>query len=282
LLLGPVLEPHVLPPFLLAIAGAALVGGLGPGLFAAVLSAVGVNYWFFPPPDRLGFASQADLVAQLVFWSVALLVAALCAWSRAWRLRAQNEAEALNSEKQVTRAEVVALESALAARGEPEPAEAGRGETAPAPRSREIDRTSSAERTALVADDDVENRQLACHALESAGFRWLSACDGIEALELIDRYDFPVEIAVIEVLLPDMRGESLAERLIGRHAGLAVLYTSTVPHEELIRRGLLRAHEPLLGKPFTADQLMSAVRGLGRSEMDLEPSGALAVSGGER
>ena len=206
LLLGPVLEPHVLPPFLLAIAGAALAGGLGPGLFAAVLSAVGVNYWFFPPPDRLGFVSQPDLVAQLVFWSVALLVATLCAWSRAWRLRAENEAEALSSEKQVARAEVAALESALmAARGEPGPAEGGEGETAGGPRPRAIDLTTSGERTALVADDDVENRQLACHALESAGFRWLSACDGIEALELIDRYDFPVEIAVIEVLLPDMR-----------------------------------------------------------------------------
>jgi len=270
-LLRPSLDPHVLPPFLLAIAGAALVGGLWPGLVAAVLSAVAVNYWFFPPPDLLGFTSQADLVAQLVFWASSLLIAALCAWSRASRLRAENEAAALGSEKQAARAELAGLESALAeARAETARARAAQQESARtgAARARAqaeeerlaaLERAARPEHTALVADDDAEARQLACHALESAGFRWLSACDGTEALELLERYDFPIEVAVIEVLLPDMRGESLADRLLTRHPGIAVLYTSTVPNEELVSRGLLRPHEPLVAKPFTAEQLLGAL-----------------------
>ncbi len=278
LMLRPQLEPHVLPPFLLAIAGAALVGGLGPGLFAAVLSAVAVNYWFFPPPDLLGFTSQADLVAQLVFWASSLLVAALCGWSRAWRLRAENEAAALGSEQQAARAALAALESAVAeARAEAARAralqqESGREQAARARARAEeerlaaLEQTARPEHTSLVADDDPEARRLACHALESAGFRWLSACDGTEALELLERYDFPIEVAVIEVLLPDMRGESLADRLMARHPGMAILYTSTVPNEELVSRGLLRPHELLVAKPFTAEQLL----------------GALAVSSGER
>jgi CheY-like chemotaxis protein len=278
LMLRPQLEPHVLPPFLLAIAGAALLGGLGPGLFAAALSAVAVNYWFFPPPDLLGFTSQADLVAQLVFWASSLLVAALCAWSRAWRLRAENEAAVLSSEQQAARAELAALESAVTrARAEEAQAralqeESGREQAVRARARAEeerlaaLEQTARPEHTALVADDDAEARRLACHALESAGFRWLSACDGTEALELLERYDFPIEVAVIEVLLPDMRGESLADRLMARHPGMAILYTSTVPNEELVSRGLLRPHEPLVAKPFTAEQLL----------------GALAVSSGER
>lgn len=278
LMLRPQLEPHVLPPFFLAIAGAALVGGLGPGLLAATLSAVAVNYWFFPPPDLLGITSQADLVAQLVFWASSLLVAALCAWSRAWRLRAENEAAALGSEKQAARAELAALESAVAeARAEAAQArvlqeESAREQAARARARAEearlvaLEQTARPEHTALVADDDAEARRLACHALESAGFRWLSACDGTEALELLERYDFPIEAAIIEVLLPDMRGESLADRLVARHPGMAILYTSTVPNEELVSRGLLRPHESLVAKPFTAGELL----------------GALAVSSGER
>jgi CheY-like chemotaxis protein len=274
LLLAPTLDAHVLAPFVLAIAGASLVGGLGPGLFAAAASALAVNYWFFPPSGRLGFASDTDLAAQLLFWAVALLVAALSAWSRASRLRAESEAERLG-------AEVHTMTSRLIPNEQPRP-EAGQAGPKPT-----IRRTAHLQPTALVAIDDPEARQLACHALESSGLRWLSACDATEALELANRYDFPVELAVIDVLLPDMRGESLAERLRGRHAKISVLYTSNVPHDELVRRGLLQAGEPLLAQPFTADRLLDAVRDLavGRHDPELkaaEQPDALVVSDVDR
>jgi CheY-like chemotaxis protein len=292
LLLGPLLSGPVLPPFLVAIAGAALVGGLGPGLFAALLSGLAVNYWFFAPPDRLGFATETDLLAQLVFWASSLLTAALCAWSRAWRLRAENEAGALGAEKQADRAELARKQLQLD-RGALE--EAGREQTArqravleeavrqQAARERAaLEEVTRRERTALVTDDDADARQLACHALESAGFRWLSACDGTEALELLDRYDFPIELALIEAALPDMSGESLADRLTTRHPAMAVLFTSSSLAEELMELGLLRPGEPLVRKPFTADGLLRTVRAITGQASSLEPTDALAVPRQER
>lgn len=272
LLLAPLLDHYVAGPFLLAIAGAALVGGLGPGLLAVAASAVALNYWFFPPPHRLGFASEADLVAQGVFWAVALLVAAVCAWSRAVRLRAESEADRLNADVQAMRSQLTSDEP---------PAPAPQRE----PRRLELEpgvRPTQPQPTALVATDDPEARQLACHTLESAGFRWLSACDGTEALELVERYGFAVEVAVIEVLLPDMRGESLAERLIGRQAGIAILYTSNVPYEELVTRGLLQPHEAFLLRPFSADQLLTAVSEVESGRSDPEPQDVLVVSSASR
>jgi CheY-like chemotaxis protein len=307
LLLGPVLQPHVLPPFLLAIAGAALIGGLGPGLAAAVLSGLAANYWFFPPPERLGFISQPDLVAQLVFWACSVLVASLCAWSRAWRLRAENEAGALAAQGQADRAEMVRMELALdraaledAAREQAAREQAAREQAARerAARDRaaieEAVRAESAreraaleeppgpERTAIVADDDADARQLACHALEAAGFRWLSACDATEALELLDRYDFPIELALIETNLPDMTGQGLADQMKARHPGIAVLYTSLSLAEVLVEQGLLEPGEPLIRKPFTGDGLLRMVRAITDQNPSAEPADAFAVPREER
>jgi CheY-like chemotaxis protein len=288
LLLGPLLAAPALPPFLVAIAGAALVGGLGPGLFAALLSSLAVNYWFFPPSDRLGFVTETDLLAQLVFWASSVLTAALCAWSRVWRLRADNEAGALAAEKQADRAELAqmqqeldraGLENAVRNRSAREKAVLEEAVQQQAARERAaLEDVTRRERTVLVADDDPEARQLACHTLESAGFRWLSACDGTEALELLDRYDFPIELALIEAALPDMSGESLADRLTTRHPAMTVLFTSSSLAEELMEQGLLRPGESLVRKPFTSDGLLRTVSAVTEQVSSPEPADALAVS----
>ena len=271
LLLVPILGPHILPPFLLVIAVASLIGGLGPGLFAVAASGVAVNYWFFPPSDGFGFTDQPDFIAQLIFWAVALLIAAVCAWSRARRLQAAGETERVSTELQAMRVRLTTREPERA-----EPRIPVRNE----PRAR-VPPEILPQPTALVASDDPEVRQLACHALESIGYRWLSACDATEALELVDRYDLPVDVALTDVLLPDMRGESLAERLTARHASTTVLYTSNVPYDELVIRGLLPLGKSLLPQPFTAEQLVSAVRDLIGGRADTQPAEALVVFSGD-
>lgn len=242
LLLRPLLAPNVEPLFLLAIAAAALVGGLDAGLLGVVLSAVAVHYWFYPPFGGFGFQSQADLVRQLVFWACALVIVALSARSRAQRLAA--EARASQRERRRAAAERRAADRAAEA---------------------EVRAHRAAARppgTALVADPDPEARQLACHALDSAGWRWLSACDGVEAVELLDRYDIPLELAVIEAVLPDMAGREVAERVAARHPGAVVLFTSASPQEDLVLQGWLRPEQPFLRKPFSADDLVRTAREL--------------------
>jgi len=267
LLLLPILGPHILTLFLFVIAVASLVGGLGPGLVAVTASGVAVNYWFFPPSEGFGFSDQPDFVAQLVFWAVALLIAAVCAWSRARRLQAEGETERLSAQLHALRLRFTLID--------PKTAESRIPVREPGPR---IPAEILPQPTALVASDDPEARQLACHALESIGYRWLSACDATEALELVDRYDLPVDVALIDVLLPDMMGESLADRLIARHANTMVLYTSNVPYDELVSRGLLPLGKSLLPQPFTAEQLVSAVRDLIAGRTDSQPAEALVGS----
>jgi two-component system sensor histidine kinase KdpD len=58
--------------FLLAVLGAAVVGGVWSGVIAAVLSFLSLNFFFIPPTHTLAVRHPADLAALLVFLLVAV------------------------------------------------------------------------------------------------------------------------------------------------------------------------------------------------------------------
>jgi CheY-like chemotaxis protein len=254
LALQPILHPTYEPLLLLAVAAAALLGGLGPGLLALVLSTAALNWWFFPPHRAFGFETHPDLVRQLVFAVSGLVIAVLGARSRALARMAEaraGEAEFLLESAEGRLAQVKRRRSSGSRRTEPAaelvlaPARAEAAAATPDPA---IDRKS--DETVLIVDPDSEARQLASRTVEAAGYRWVSACDGVEALELLDRYDVPFALVVAEVGLPDIPGPELMLQIAARRPGLPVLYTSMSPRDD----------QPVLEKPFTPDELLRRTR----------------------
>ena len=65
----PLVAPSVTPPFILAVAIAALFGGTGPGAVASLLGVASLSYWFFPSP---ALGTSADLARQVMFLVVAI------------------------------------------------------------------------------------------------------------------------------------------------------------------------------------------------------------------
>jgi CheY-like chemotaxis protein len=211
------------PLFLLAIAVSAIQAGLWPGLMAFALSAAALNWVAFPPERAFGFAVCGLLIAVI--------------GGRARAIHRWAEARAAEAEFRVESAE-----GRLAAR-----------------RRRSGGRRSLTE-TVLIVDPDADTRQTASRAVEAAGYRWVSACDGVEALELLDRYDVPFALVVTDVGLPDISGPELMRRIEKRRPGLPVLYTSALPGAG--ERGAPPPAEPLIEKPFTADELAQRTRDL--------------------
>ncbi len=74
--------------FILAVVGAAVVGGLWSGLGASVLSFLGLNYFFTPPRHTFQVDKEEDLVALLGFLIVATVVATFLARALEERARA--------------------------------------------------------------------------------------------------------------------------------------------------------------------------------------------------
>jgi CheY-like chemotaxis protein len=63
-----------------------------------------------------------------------------------------------------------------------------------------------------------------------------------------------------DVVMPEMSGRELAERLALLLPGTPVLFTSGYADGEIFRRGLLAPQADLLDKPFSPDAVVRAVR----------------------
>jgi DNA-binding response OmpR family regulator len=69
-----------------------------------------------------------------------------------------------------------------------------------------------------------------------------------------------VDLLVTDVVLPEMSGEELAERMRELQPGLPVLYVSGCDDEIVARHGVVESHTPLLQKPFDTQALLARVR----------------------
>jgi CheY-like chemotaxis protein len=123
--------------------------------------------------------------------------------------------------------------------------------------------TASAQRgneTILLIEDEEPVRKLCTHALEQLGYTVIAAAAGGEGLERAARFDGSIDALVTDVVLPDMRGPKIAERLREVRPDIAVLFTSGYTQDAIARDGVLEQGVNFLQKPFAMSKLGEAVR----------------------
>ena len=114
--------------------------------------------------------------------------------------------------------------------------------------------------TLLVVEDEAALRDVAGRILSGAGYRVLAAEGGVEALALAARHDGEIDLLLSDVVMPGMLGKEVAERLVLDRPGTRVLYMSGYAQPVLHSQGTLDPGVALLEKPFTANDLLTAVR----------------------
>ena len=114
--------------------------------------------------------------------------------------------------------------------------------------------------TLLVVEDESALRDVAGRILSGAGYRVLAADGGPQALELAALHEGAIDLLVSDVVMPGMLGKELAERLVHERPDTRVLYMSGYAQPVLAAQGTLDPGVALLEKPFTAADLLSAVR----------------------
>ncbi|MCA9138416.1 MAG: response regulator [Planctomycetales bacterium] len=115
--------------------------------------------------------------------------------------------------------------------------------------------------TILVADDEELLRQVSSRILQRAGFNVMLACDGLEAVELVSRKSNGIDLAVLDVMMPNLTGREACARIRSINPDLPVLFC-TGHDPEVARAGEVPAGYPIVHKPFTAEDLLSSVRSL--------------------
>jgi len=114
--------------------------------------------------------------------------------------------------------------------------------------------------TILVVEDEDRVRHLTCRMLESTGYHVLTARGGAEALQILDRHEQPVHLMLTDVVMPGMSGPDLEARAAGIRPDMRILYMSGHTDNDALRRAVLDRAAHFIGKPFTRDDLVRAVR----------------------
>jgi CheY-like chemotaxis protein len=116
-----------------------------------------------------------------------------------------------------------------------------------------------AETILLVEDEDVV-RQLSRSILESCGYTVIEASNGIEASTAFLPIADKVDLLMTDVVMPEMSGQELAEKLTVIKPGLKVLFTSGYLDNPVpIKRGIDEGAD-FIQKPFSFDVLARKIR----------------------
>ena len=105
------------------------------------------------------------------------------------------------------------------------------------------------------------SRRLIRRRLQGQGYQVLQGCNGAAALSLAEQYRAPIDLLVTDVVMPQMDGFTLAERVVESHPETGVLFlTGHAEHSMSVRGGLKEARQAFLLKPFDSDRLLRAIR----------------------
>jgi DNA-binding response OmpR family regulator len=107
----------------------------------------------------------------------------------------------------------------------------------------------------LVADDNPAFADLLRATLEEAGYEVVTASTGLAAVSCLANNE--IDAAVLDVLMPGISGDAVAERLRQLDPELPVLLMTGADSTFVAGSGL-----PVLRKPFPQDELVAAVHRL--------------------
>jgi two-component system OmpR family response regulator len=121
----------------------------------------------------------------------------------------------------------------------------------------------------LVVDDERNITDLVVTALRYERFEAVAAADGREALKLAD--SFHPDLVVLDVMLPDLDGFQVQQRLAERGERIPVLFLTARDATEDKVRGLTIGGDDYLTKPFSLEELVARIRAVLRRVGERSP-----------
>ena len=118
----------------------------------------------------------------------------------------------------------------------------------------------SGSETVLVVEDEQGILTLVKTALEKKGYTVLTAGSPGDAISQVRLHRGPLHLLLTDIVMPDMSGKDLHERIVAMRPGLKVLFMSGHTADVIARRGIIDEGTPFLQKPFLVQALCDRVR----------------------
>ena len=111
--------------------------------------------------------------------------------------------------------------------------------------------------TILLVDDEPMIRDLGRAVLSRAGFRVLTAEDGVEAVEVFARQYSDIDLVILDVTMPRMSGRDAFRHMVEINPIARILFSTGYSADDLAE---VEISAGLLSKPYLPQELLAAVR----------------------
>jgi CheY-like chemotaxis protein len=118
----------------------------------------------------------------------------------------------------------------------------------------------SGSETLLLVEDEATVRGSVRRLLERQGYTVIEARHGADALRVVETSERPIDLVLTDLVMPEMGGRELVERLRARHPDLKVLYMSGYTERAVTVDGVMPPATGFMEKPFTIEQLTRRTR----------------------
>lgn len=119
---------------------------------------------------------------------------------------------------------------------------------------------ANCDETILLVEDELTTLNMVTTMLQRMGYTVLAANTPGQAIQMASDFRSEINLVVTDVIMPDMNGRDLAERLRAIQPDLKCLYMSGYTANVIAHHGVLEEGVHFIQKPFSKNELASKVR----------------------
>jgi two-component system, cell cycle sensor histidine kinase and response regulator CckA len=119
--------------------------------------------------------------------------------------------------------------------------------------------TRRCDETILLVEDEDALREVTRRILLAAGYHVIVAINGLDALRVAEAHGSGIDMLLSDVVMPQMNGPQVAERLLAQRPSIRVLLMSGFAQPILDSGGHLGAGIALIEKPFSGPALLAKI-----------------------
>ncbi|HCW94036.1 MAG TPA: hybrid sensor histidine kinase/response regulator [Flexistipes sinusarabici] len=120
--------------------------------------------------------------------------------------------------------------------------------------------TESKGETVLIVEDEEAILHISEKMLETLGYNLLTANNPLDAIKIAKDYNGNIDIIVTDVVMPDMNGKEMSEKITKLHPNAKVLFISGYTFNVIGQHGLFEENVNFIQKPFNVREFRSKIR----------------------